>query len=452
MARRGNIQNRVGAGSDPERISLAVNDALAQIQLARSRGGWAASMFSGLDNKRQCAAWVEYGFPEDISFQMLFQLYKRGGVAHGAVEKIVGGCWRTFPWVIQGSESENSKDLTPWERQVSPTLGNPRLWRTFKVADRRRLVGRYSGLVLHFRDNRKWNEPVRTATTLDYMTPVWASALQVGEKDAQGNPKYWTYTAEDKSTQNIHPDRLFILGDWRSDAIGFLEPAYNAFVSMEKVEGGSGESFLKNAARQIGVNFEKDIDLANIARSYGVTLEQFHERFNEAARDLNMGTDTLLITQGASASPLVTAVSDPGPTYNVNLQTAAAALDIPTKVLVGMQTGERASSEDQKYMNNRCQSRRTGDLGFDIDAFVEHLIRVRALPKSDSEITVMWDDLNEATTGERLANAKLMSEINQISLGTGEPAFTIDEIREAAGYENDAMSMLGEDDQEDDEE
>jgi hypothetical protein len=50
---------------------------------------------------------------------------------------------------------------------------------------------------------------------------------------------------------NIHPDRVFILGDYSDDAIGFLEPAYNAFVSLEKVEGGSGESFLKNAARQL---------------------------------------------------------------------------------------------------------------------------------------------------------------------------------------------------------
>jgi hypothetical protein len=31
-------------------------------------------------------------------------------------------------------------------------------------------------------------------------------------------------------------------------------------VSLEKVEGGSGESFLKNAARLNAINFEKEID------------------------------------------------------------------------------------------------------------------------------------------------------------------------------------------------
>jgi len=33
---------------------------------------------------------------------------------------------------------------------------------------------------------------------------------------------------------------LHILGDYSDDAIGFMEPAYNAFVSLEMVEGGSG--------------------------------------------------------------------------------------------------------------------------------------------------------------------------------------------------------------------
>jgi hypothetical protein len=46
----------------------------------------------------------------------------------------------------------------------------------------------------------------------------------------------------------------------------------------------------------------------------------------------------------------VSPVSDPSPTYNVNLQTAAAGVDIPTRILVGNQQAERSSTEDQKYL------------------------------------------------------------------------------------------------------
>lgn len=148
---------------------------------------------------------------------------------------------------------------------------------------------------------------------------------------------------------NIHPDRVFILGDYSDDAIGFLEPAYNAFVSLEKVEGGSGESFLKNAARQLNVNFEKEIDFNNLASLYGVSIDELQDKFNEVAGEINRGNDVLMTTQGATVTPLVSAVADPSATYNVNLQTAAAGVDIPTRILVGNQQAERSSTEDQKY-------------------------------------------------------------------------------------------------------
>ena len=106
----------------------------------------------------------------------------------------------------------------------------------------------------------------------------------------------------------------------------------NAFVSLEKVEGGSGESFLKNAARQLNVNFEKEIDFNNLASLYGVSIDELQDKFNEVAGEMNRGNDVLMTTQGATVTPLVTAVADPSATYNVNLQTAAAGVDIAFEV------------------------------------------------------------------------------------------------------------------------
>ncbi|HGY4816922.1 TPA: DUF1073 domain-containing protein, partial [Klebsiella aerogenes] len=208
---------------------------------------------------------------------------------------------------------------------------------------------------------------------------------------------------------------------------------------------GSGESFLKNAARQQNINFDKEINFSELASMYGVTVDELQERYNDAARELNRGNDTLLITQGASVTSLVSPVSDPSPTYDVNLQTAAAGVDIPTRILVGNQQAERSSTEDQKYMNARCQSRR-GDLSFEIEDFSDKLIDLKIID-AVSEKTVIWDDLNEQTGTEKLANAKTMAEINQTFQGSGEnPAFSREEIRTAAGYENVDEFPLGEED------
>lgn len=437
-------------------LQLAVNHALADASLARARM-LAANPTMGLDAKRS-TAWCEYGFKEDLTFDDLYRLYRRGGIAHGAVRKIIGTCWLSNPEIIEGEKADETRKVTAWESKAKAVFTH-RFWRAFADADLRRLVGRYAGILLHIRDGKDWNLPATKGRGLEKVTVAWAGALVPSAWDTglnsrtYGQPKMWQYVERlpNGSTRrvDVHPDRVFILGDYSSDAIGFLEAAYNAFVSLEKVEGGSGESFLKNAARQLNVNFEKEIDFNNLASLYGVSIDELQEKFNEVAGEVNRGNDVLMTTQGATVTPLVTSVADPGPTYNVNLQTAAAALDIPTKILVGMQTGERASTEDQRYFNARCQSRR-GDLSFDIEDLCDKLVALGILGAVPQK-TVIWDDLNASTDAEKLASAKLMADINSASIATGEQPFTGEEIRVAAGYEG-SPEPLGENDEEEENE
>ena len=441
------------------KLQLAVNHAISDARLARARMAM-VNPSMGLDAKRS-AAWCEYGFKEELTFDDLYKLYRRGGIAYGAVTKIISHCWKTNPEIIQGDKKDKSKPLTPWESSIKQVF-NSRLWKVFSQADGRRLVGRWSGILLHVRDNKAWNLPVVKGKGLAKISAVWAGALKPYEIDtdinstAYGQPKMWEYTESLPNGASrrvqIHPDRVFILGDYSEDAIGFLEPSYNAFVSLEKVEGGSGESFLKNAARQLNINFDSGIDFNNLASIYGVSVTDLQEKFNEAAVEVNRGNDVLLTTQGASVTPLVTAVADPSPTYDVNLQTASAGVDIPAKVLVGMQTGERASTEDQKYMNSRCQSRRNNELSFDIEDFAQKLTDLQII-NPVPEKAVIWDDLNEQSSSDKLDSAAKMSTINQTSLASGVEVFSVEEIRTAAGFENDADKPLGElEEDEDDEE
>jgi len=433
-----------------DKLTLAVNHALSDVRLARARA-MALNPGMGLDAKRS-SAWCEYGFKENLTFDDLYKLYRRGGIANGAVNKLVTNCWRTNPEVIEGDISDESREETKWEK-ASKQVFTHRFWRAFAKADTRRLVGRWAGILLHIKDSKNWNEPVIKGKALQKITPVWASALQVGNRDSNGNITHWQYTEtlSDGSTarRDIHPDRILIIGDMSDDEIGFLEPGYNACVSLEKVEGGSGESFLKNAARQQNINFDKDIDFNNLASMYGVTVDELQERYNEAAREINRGNDALLITQGAQITSMVSAVSDPSPTYSVNLQTFSSSVDIPSRIIVGNQSGERASTEDQIYFNARCQSRR-GDLSFDIEDLVDKLIYLQAL-KPISKFSIVWDELNEQSPSDKLDSAVKMSSINQTSLASGEAVFSGDEIRVAAGYQPLGNDVLGEDDEEDEE-
>ncbi|WP_145055524.1 anti-CBASS protein Acb1 family protein [Mixta calida] len=434
-----------------DKLTLAVNHAISDLRLARARMGM-LNPGMGLDAKRS-SAWCEYGFKEDLDFHDLYKLYRRGGIANGAVNKLVSNCWKTNPQVIEGEVSDKSKELSAWEKDNNQVLTH-RFWRSFAKADTRRLVGRWAGILLHIKDSKRWNEPVVKGRALQKITPVWRSALKVASQDTSGNITMWQYTEvqPDGNTaqRDIHPDRILIIGDMSDDEIGFLEPGYNAAVSLEKVEGGSGESFLKNAARQLNVNFDKEINFSNLASMYGVSVTELQDKFNEAAAEVNRGNDVLLTTQGASVTPLVTAVADPSPTYDVNLKTFAASVDIPSRILVGNQSGERASTEDQIYFNARCQSRR-GDLSFDIEDMVNKLIDLQIL-KPVAKFSIVWDDLNEQSSSDKLDSASKMSDINQKLLAAGGPVFTTNEIRVAAGYEPLGDPLTEDEDEEESEE
>lgn len=421
-------------------VELMTNNSHGYDAIGRSR---MALMNPGMDHKRS-TAWCEYGWKEDLAFHDMYNAFRRGGLAYAAVTKLVGKCWSTFPQIIEGDETSESKKLTDWEKKTKKTL-NKRVWKAFADADKRRLVGRYAGVLIHVKDNEKWNQPVaKKGIGIAKLTAAWANCLKPKSYDSDinsityGQPTMWSYTETlsngGSRTTDIHPDRVFIVGDYTLDAIGFLEPGFNALTNIEKVEGGSGESFLKNAARQLNINFDKEVNLGSLAQMYGVSLTELQEKFNEVAVEVNRGNDVVMPTQGATVTPLVTSVPDPTPTYDINLQTFSASVDIASRILVGNQQAERSSTEDNKQFNARCQSRREMELSQEIEDFIEKLMLLGEIkPK---EFTVIWDDLSEATQTDKFSNAKLMSDINDSATATGEPIFDDNEIRTAAGYES----------------
>jgi hypothetical protein len=432
-------------------LELAVNHAIRDRQAYISR-----ALGTAADAKRP-NAWREYGYPDYLQFDDFFRLYERHGIAHGVVQLLVGKCWETRPEVIEGAEKDSKRPLTAWEREFNALAKRTKLWRAFADADRRRLVGRYSCLILQIADGKAWNRPITGAVgKLVRVIPAWEGQMRPSEWNTDplspnyGMPTMWAYNEAqvDPNTEDgtpersvsIHPDRVVIVGDLR-DGVPFLKAGYNDFVNLEKILGGSGESFLKNAARQLAVEYDKDVNLADIAKNYGVSPAELQVAFNDAARDLNQGLDVLLAVQGGTAKPLVATVPDPQQHFDIALQSACASVQMPSKVVVGNQTGERASTEDLRSFNKRAQGRRTDELSGDIETLVQHLIDKRLLSKV-SEFAVVWDDLTESTQAEKLAAAKEMALINREFVGSGEPVpFSSAEIRNTAGFDNEGEAL-----------
>lgn len=430
----------------PPELMMALNN-LAERQIAASRQ-LAAFGTGALDTKRP-RAYCEYGFPDNPGFDEFYRVYKRHGVGHGALMQILNKTWQTNPWIIEGEdEFDESRDETQWEKDVKRLFKKKGIWAAIKETDKRKMVGGYAGLIIQVKDSKQWKDKLGTISkeSIVKFIPAWRGSLEVtswetNEKSAEyGNPTMFNFKEHSEAIGSsprqveIHPSRVIVFGSI-TEPESVYEPILNALISLEKVTGGSGEAYIKAAARAIHIGFEKDVDLDALARAHGMKLSEVGTLYDEVVSGLNRGIDSAIITKGGSVNAITSAVPDPTGPFEVNLQEVGAGIGVGSTIIVGRQTGTLASSEDIKAFNRFGQGRRLNEVGPNsrlvIDWMMDHGVIER---REDYE--VMFDELTESTDSEKLANANVMADINQKSQWAGTLIFNEDEMRIAGGYES----------------
>lgn len=381
-------------------------------------------------------------------------MFTRNGLARAGIEKTVGKTWQEAPFLLEkerdGSEGVQRKE-TPLEKDIRQRFDDLRLWQHLAEADRRALVGNYSGVILRLADSRRFQEPVATVpgglAGLVELIPAWEGQLTVAEWDTDeespdyGQPKAFQFNeAQVGDTTNktrsfmIHPDRVLI---WSRDGTvhgsSLLEPGFNDLLTLEKISGAGGEGFWKNAKSAPVLEVDKEMDVATMAKAMGVDPSQLADKMDEQVEGFQKGFDKMLMIQGMQAKTLGITLPSPEHFFAIALQSFAASIGIPLKVLVGSQTGERASTEDAREWSQTIMSRRSSQSVPNIMALVRRLERFRILPDGQDWF-VDWSDLTEPTLSEKIERAVKMADVNQ-KTGTAEWVFTPEEIRMAADYE-----------------
>lgn len=432
----------------PPELMMALNN-LAERQIAASRQ-LAAFGNGNLDQKRN-RAFCEYGFPENPGFSDFYGVYKRHGIGHGALMQVLDKTWQTSPTIIEGEdEFDETREETQWEKDVKRLFKKKAIWSAIKETDKRKMVGGYAGLIVQVKDSKQWNQPLKniSAAAIVKFIPAWRGSLEVTVWDTNqvsptyGEPLMYTYREHSEAVGDsprlveMHPSRVIIFGSI-TEPESIFEPVLNALISIQKITGGSGEAYIKAAARALHIGFDATTDLSQLARAHGMQPDQVGELYNEVVQGVSRGIDSAIITQGGTVETIASVVPDPEAPFEVNLQETGAGMQVPSTIIVGRQTGTLASNEDVKAFNRFGQSRRENEVGPNsrlvIDWMMEHgVIEYR------EDYEVMWDELTESTDAEKLLNAKTMSEVNSQMLASGQPVFSVDEIRVAGGYEADA--------------
>ena len=419
-------------------------------EVIRSREG----LLGALDAKRP-RAWDQYGYPITVTFEQLLQAYERGGAGFGAVHRLLDKCWQEKPRI----KRPDSDKATPWEETVDALLTSMQGWQKLRDFDRRNMVGRYAGLIYRVADNKPLREPLARGGKLVDIVPVYENQLKVTAWNSDtnspdfGTPTMWQYRMRPppsgQDTQgrpdqwvDVHPSRLQILaegsvGDF-FDGVPLLKAGFNHLVDLEKVSGGSGESYLKNSARTLVLKYDANANVQSLAGTASTDPQAVSDAVQAKTDRLNTNTDSSIVLQGGDASTLQTTVADPEPSFRVAANLFSASVQIPFTVLFGQQTGRLASDQDKADMVARCKSRQINEL---TPMLTEMVTRAQAAGWIEAgPFEVEWPDLAAPSDAEKLDRAKKMAEINKQLFDAGsQPAFAPEEIRKAGGYEQEDM-------------
>lgn len=393
----------------------------------------------------------DFGFPEVLDFDTVYKAYLRNGIGRAAIDKTIAKTWQDNPFLLEkerdGSEGAATEE-TVLEKQIRERFDALRVWQHLAETDARGMVGKYSAAILRLADGKQLREPAdRVPGGLDGLVeiiPAWEGQLSVSQWDQDetsetyGQPLMFQFNEANVETGKsnhrqfqVHPSRVIV---WSKTGTvhgrSALEPGFNDLLTIEKIVGAGGEGFWKNAKGAPVLEMDKDMQLTLPA---GTSPQDYADEMTKQVESWQQGFDKMLLLKGIEAKALNVTLPSPEHFFLVALQSFAASMMIPLKVLVGSQTGERASTEDSDEWAQTNMSRRANFVVPNILVLARRLVEFGILPDG-KDWFVDWADLTEASMGEKIERASKMADVNQ-KTGDGEWVFTPDEIRKAVGYE-----------------
>lgn len=389
--------------------------------------------------------YLDFGYPDSLSFSNFWNMYRRFGIAKNIIDLPVDAAWMTAP-VVEGKNELFNKQLEELVKRL-------KLWHRVKGLDTRQRVGRYAGMFMRIKDGEMPDKPIKGKlagpSNLVEMIPLYENQLKVLETNNDltsvdyGKPKMYQFSSGAVGNRNenaqdsfsIHPSRLIMAAEGADDGsiygVPILEAAYNSLMDLRKIIGAGGEGFYKNASQTIVFEL-KDLASANVNKEL---LDSFNEIYDDFQKDRSRRG---LWTPGLDPKVLQSNMINPEQFFMSALNDVAAAVNIPSTILIGQQTGRLASNEDSRSFLSMVNSRRSNFISELVSDVIDWFIQYGVLPNSD--YGVYWDDLMALSKTEKLDNARKMADINRENYQSGgQMVFAEEEIRVQAGFKGDEV-------------
>lgn len=395
-ARNGNGATAPAAATNEQQVAL-LTDLVSRMQFAQRHG----IQYDGDRDLYKLG-----GYPRELKFDAFNALYGRDGTAGQIIDMAPEATWRKPPEISEPEQKDGTKFTKAWT-ELAKRLG---VWQRFERADRLSRIGRYSVLLIGggAADDRALAQKLpqlKGPEEVLYLSAYHEGHAQIDTwvTDAR-DPRFGlpnTYKINLSSgvagfkpsgagnTVVVHHSRVIHIAEGllADEVYGreALRRIYNDLHDYQKITTCSAEAYWQIVA---------GILQAKIDPEANVTPDQLTE-LDEALQKLYHDLKRTFYGRGIELSRLAGPAPDPKSVRDLLEARIAAGSGYPKRILFGSETGERASTEDQKTYNNSIDERRAQHAEPAIlRAFIDRLIEHGALPKPGAEgYVVVWKAL-----------------------------------------------------------
>ncbi len=305
-----------------------------------------------------------FGYGTTLSYKDFYGMYDRSGYANTIVEKVAKACWGEIPKIKKGETQILETELKQ--------LAKMGFFSALQRADILNRIGNFSVLLIGLPDGQDLDQPLGSAGKKlknMYFNPYNYDGITISKFDTDpASPRFQlpeiyqlqTSNTGDKSKDvsfqafNVHWSRVVHLAegalDSRIEGRSALRAPWNALIDAEKVRGGSGEAYFKNARQVRALEADKD---ANLDPTSGAldTLKENLQAFDN-------GWDSTLRLQNMKAKNLTVELASPRDSNDVIVETLSGQTGIPIRVFTGKGGGQTSGAEDRASWNALISDRR----------------------------------------------------------------------------------------------
>ena len=348
------------------------------------------------------------GYKETITYADYYARYKRQDMAKAIIDRPVKSTWQGGVEIIEADDDKETKLEKAWvdlEDKLHITSVLSRL-------DRLTGIGRYGILLLGLGDVPDMESFAKPAKSkeLHYLQPFSEGSAEIKSYEENplsarfGQPEFYELTIAGTAGNNnikVHHSRVLHIVDdpLESEVEGSpkLEVVFNRLMDLEKIVGGDAEMFWRGARPGYQGLVDKDFQATT------TTKENLRTQIDEMEHNLRR----LIVNEGVKFEALEQQISDPKNHVDIQIQMISAVTRIPKRILTGSERGELSSAQDADEWKTFIQNRREDYAEVRIiRPFVDRLISLGVLPKSQERYSVKWQDLFAISEKEQVAIGK----------------------------------------------